>query len=103
MWDKFFRPSGAGEDSTRFRDPRLAPWATRFRPLRGLRGGVFYSISSPTAHAMGYRLSPASRAARRSILLDFLSHGSRHGLPAFARFAGCAVRVRCEFASRAAG
>jgi DNA mismatch endonuclease (patch repair protein) len=37
VWDMFFRPSGAWGDFTRIPHPRLAPWATIFRPLRGLR------------------------------------------------------------------
>ena len=40
MWDMFFRPSGAWGDFTRIPHPRLAPWATIFRPLRGLRSRV---------------------------------------------------------------
>jgi hypothetical protein len=37
MCDRLFRPAGAGEDFTRIIHPRLTPWATIFRPLRGLR------------------------------------------------------------------
>ena len=38
MCDMFFRPSRAWGDFTGIPHPRLAPWATIFRPLRGLRG-----------------------------------------------------------------
>jgi hypothetical protein len=53
--DMFFRPSGA--------------W------------GEFYSNSSPTACAMGYDLSPASRAARWGSVSQFRTIRGRQAVP----------------------
>ena len=70
----------------------LRTWT--FRPLRGL---TERSQPIPTAYAMGFTLPPASRADR-ALATD--THGLRHGLSSFARFAGS---PRPNFSARFAG
>ena len=79
MCDRFFRPSGAWGDSTRFSHPRLAPWATIFRPLRGLRNWVGIVVLG--GRSCGFRLEARNRAGRAvRTLYDATRIADNHGV-----------------------